>query len=66
MSVLRQEAAEEMVTKLQVTGPPPVPLEVVIAMLRKGAASGVPVRLSPLLARRIAAELEGKQEAARK
>lgn len=47
--------------RLQVlASPQPVPLEVVIAWLRKKAAMGVPIRISPLLAQRIAAELEDR------
>lgn len=37
---------------------PPVPMSVVCLWLRKKAAMGVPVIISPLLAQRIAAELE--------
>lgn len=40
--------------------PPPAPIEVVIRWLRKKAAMGTPIRISPLLAQRIAAELEEK------
>lgn len=47
--------------KLQVlASPAPVPLEVVIHWLRKQASLGKPIRISPLLAQRIAAELEEK------
>lgn len=40
--------------------PPPIPLEVIILWLRKQATRGVPIWISPLLAQRIAAELEEK------
>lgn len=35
----------------------PIPVEVICAWLRKKAAAGVPIRISSLLAQRIAAEL---------
>lgn len=41
--------------------PAPVPVEVICSWLRKKAAAGVPVTVSPLLAQRIAAELEEKR-----
>ena len=48
--------------KLQViASPAPIPVEVICAWLRRKAAMGVPIRISPLLAQRIAAELEEKR-----
>lgn len=46
-----------------VTDPAPVPVEVLVTWLRKKAAAGVPIRISALLAQRIAAELEGGRHA---
>lgn len=53
-----------MTTRLQVLASPrTVELETVIRWLRKQASLGKPVRISPLMAQRIAAELEGGRNA---
>jgi hypothetical protein len=46
---------------LVLASPAPVPLDVICRWLRRAAALGRPVRISPLLAQRIAAELEERQ-----
>jgi hypothetical protein len=42
---------------LVLASPAPIPVEVIVTWLRRKAAMGVPVTVSPLLAQRIAAEL---------
>ena len=43
---------------LVLASPAPVPIDVICLWLRKQAAKGRPIRISPLLAQRIVAEIE--------